>query len=88
MAANSRKTIFPELAVTDPPTPLDVSGNSQDDGAPTDHHQDNSPNCHNDSDVAHNDEDAVDDSNPDNIASAIKTIIYFSLTLRCMRFSR
>ena len=52
------------------PTPLDVSGNSLDDGALTDHHQDNSPNRHDDTDASPDDDNAADNSNPDNIASA------------------
>ena len=55
------------------PIPLDVvSGNSLDDGALTDHHQDNSPNRHDDTDASPDDDNAADNSNPDNLASATK----------------
>ena len=54
------------------PTPLDISGNSLDDGAPTDHQQDNSPNHHDRTDASPDNDNAVDNSNPDKnyIASA------------------
>ena len=52
-----------------PPT-LDDSGDL-DDGAPTDHHPDNSRNRHDDTDASPDDKNAADNSNPHkNIASA------------------